>query len=83
MDRLIGEMRGLGLGAIEAYHSDHSPRDVGQFLDLARRLGMAVTGGTDFHGGTKPAIALGTGIDGNVAVPRAVLDRLRERAMRY
>jgi predicted metal-dependent phosphoesterase TrpH len=82
VDRLIGEMRGLDLGAIEAYHSDHNPRDVGQFLDLARRLGMAVTGGTDFHGGTKPAIALGTGIDGNVAVPRAVLDRLRERTIR-
>jgi predicted metal-dependent phosphoesterase TrpH len=82
VERLIGEMRGLGLGAVEAYHSDHSPTDVEQFLNLARRLGLAVTGGTDFHGGTKPAVALGTGIDGNVAVPRAVLDNLRQRAIR-
>jgi 3',5'-nucleoside bisphosphate phosphatase len=82
VERMIGEMRGLGLGAVEAYHSDHSPRDVGQFLDLARRLGLAVTGGTDFHGGAKPAVALGTGIDGNVAVPRAVLDNMRQRAIR-
>ena len=82
MERLLGEMRGLGLGAIEAYHSDHGPRDVGQFLELARRLGLAVTGGTDFHGGAKPAVALGTGIGGNVAVPRAVLDNLRQRAIR-
>ncbi|MGC9970605.1 MAG: PHP domain-containing protein [Bryobacteraceae bacterium] len=82
VERLIGEMRGLGLGAVEAYHSDHSPTDVGQFLELARRLGLVVTGGTDFHGGTKPAVALGTGIDGNVAVPRAVLDNLRQRAIR-
>lgn len=82
LERLLGEMRALGLSAIEAYHSDHSPRDVGQFLDLARRLGLAVTGGTDFHGGAKPPIALGTGIDRNVAVPRSVLDNLRQRAIR-
>lgn len=77
IEGLIGEMHSLGLRAIEAYHPDHSPRDVGQFLDLARRFGLAVTGGTDFHGDNKPEISLGTGIGGNVAVPRAVLDRLR------
>jgi len=82
MERLLGEMRGLGLGAIEAYHSDHGPRDVGLFLELARRLGLGVTGGTDFHGGAKPTVALGTGIDGNVAVPRSVLENLRQRANR-
>ncbi|MGO9094635.1 MAG: PHP domain-containing protein [Bryobacteraceae bacterium] len=81
-DRLIGEMRGFGLRGIEAYHSDHSRQDVAQFLELARRLGMAVTGGTDFHGGAKPGIQLGTGINGNVAVPRSVLDKLRGQAGR-
>ena len=81
-DRLIGEMRGFGLRGIEAYHSDHGRQDVEQFLDLARRLGMAVTGGTDFHGSAKPGIALGTGINGNVAVPRSVLDKLRRQTGR-
>jgi predicted metal-dependent phosphoesterase TrpH len=81
-DRLIGEMRGFGLRGIEAYHSDHSRQDVALFLELARRLGMAVTGGTDFHGGAKPGIQLGTGINGNVAVPRSVLERLRGQGAR-
>jgi hypothetical protein len=81
-DRLIGEMRGFGLRGIEAYHSDHSRQDTAQFLELARRLGMAVTGGTDFHGSAKPEIALGTGINGNVAVPRSVLDKLRRQTGR-
>jgi len=81
-DRLIGEMRGFGLRGIEAHHSDHSRQDVAQFLELARRLGMAVTGGTDFHGGAKPGIQLGTGINGNVAVPRSVLERLRGQGAR-
>jgi len=60
-DRLIGEMRGFGLRGIEAYHSDHSRQDVALFLELARRLGMAVTGGTDFHGGAKPGSSWGRG----------------------
>ncbi len=44
------------------------------------RSGMvhtAVTGGTDFHGDNKPGISLGTGMNGNVSVPRSVLEDLR------
>ncbi len=69
-------MREMGLTAIEVYHSDHRPPDTELFLSLARRYGLAVTGGTDFHGDNKPGLALGTGY-GNVAVPRRVLDALR------
>ena len=69
----------MGLGAIEAYHSDHQRADTEFFLALAQRYGMAVTGGTDFHGDNKPGLALGTGY-GNVAVPRQVLDELRNVA---
>ena len=83
VERMIGEMRGLGLRAIEAYHPDHSAGEVQLFLDLARRLGMGVTGGTDFHGDNKPEIALGTGIRGNVTVPRSVLDNLRRLGSRH
>jgi predicted metal-dependent phosphoesterase TrpH len=72
----VGEMREMGLAAIEAYHSDHRPADTEFFLALARRHGLAVTGGSDFHGDNKPGLALGTGY-GNVAVPREVLDKLR------
>lgn len=79
VEGMIAEMRAFGLRAVEAYHSDHSPAEEGWFLDLARRFGLAVTGGTDFHGDNKPGIALGTGINGNVTVPRSVLDRLRSR----
>lgn len=75
------EMCGMGLRAIEVFHSDHGPEDVAQFEALARRYGLAITGGTDFHGANKPGLALGTGY-GNVAVPRRVLDELREASAR-
>jgi predicted metal-dependent phosphoesterase TrpH len=77
VETLIAEMRDVDLRAIEVYHSDHGPREVEQYLALARRYDLAVTGGTDFHGGNKPGISLGTGMNGNVSVPRSVLDDLR------
>lgn len=77
VETLIAEMRDMDLKAIEAYHSDHGPREVEQYLALARRYDLAVTGGTDFHGDNKPGISLGTGMNGNVSVPRSVLDALR------
>ncbi len=77
VETLIAEMRDVDLRAIEVYHSDHSPREVEQYLALARRYDLAVTGGTDFHGDNKPGISLGTGMNGNVSVPRSVLEDLR------
>lgn len=77
LDQWVGEMRDMGLRALEAFHSDHRPQDVERYLDLARRLDLAVTGGSDFHGANKPRIELGRGYEGNLCIPRSVLDNLR------
>jgi 3',5'-nucleoside bisphosphate phosphatase len=76
VDALIGEMIPHGLTAIEAYHSDHKPGDVRHYLEVANRYGLAITGGSDFHGANKPRIRLGTGLAGNLAIPYQVLDDL-------
>ncbi len=59
LERVLREFKSAGLEGIEVYHSDHSPDDVRLFLRLARRLGLTVTGGSDFHGVGKPAVRLG------------------------
>lgn len=74
---LLPELCESGLNAIEAYHSDHGPRDVELYLGLAKQYGLLVTGGSDFHGAVKPGVKLGTGSDGNLRVPREVLERLK------
>ncbi|MGH9662697.1 MAG: PHP domain-containing protein, partial [Bryobacteraceae bacterium] len=76
LPRMVGEMRDDGLHAIEAYHSDHKPQLTAEYLELARELGLGVTGGSDFHGEAKPGIRLGVG-PGHLNVPRSVLDALR------
>jgi len=78
LDDLIGEMVDAGLRGIEVFYSEHSAADVARFQSFAQRYGLAITGGSDFHGDTKPGIELGTGSNGNLAIPRELLDRLRE-----
>lgn len=74
---IMPELCGVGLAAIEAYHSDHSPENTAAYLDLARRYNLLVTGGSDFHGAPKPDVSLGTGCGGNLHIPEDLLDRLR------
>jgi predicted metal-dependent phosphoesterase TrpH len=78
LEEIVLDMRNLGLQGIEAYHSDHTDQDIECYLALAQRLSLAVSGGSDFHGSTKPGVSLGTGIQGKLNVPREVLLRLRE-----
>jgi len=74
---ILPELCGAGLNAIEAYHSDHSPEQTAQYLQLAGQHGLLVTGGSDFHGAVKPEIHLGTGRGGNLRIPEDLVDRLR------
>jgi predicted metal-dependent phosphoesterase TrpH len=77
---LLPELCDAGLNALEAYHSDHDRHDTEQYLALAARYGLLVTGGSDFHGAVKPGVFLGTGYQGNLNVPPDLVDRLREYA---
>ena len=59
LERIVREFISSGLDGMECYHSDHSPELTRQYLDLARKFKLLVTGGSDFHGSTKPAVMLG------------------------
>lgn len=50
LDNLITAAARRGLDAIEAYHSEHSSGMQQHYVRLARTLGIAVTGGSDYHG---------------------------------
>jgi hypothetical protein len=49
-DELIPDLAAAGLDALEVYHTDHQAEDATRYAALARRVGLAVTGGSDFHG---------------------------------
>jgi predicted metal-dependent phosphoesterase TrpH len=50
VDRIIPRLAAAGLTAIEARHSDHDADTEQRYRDLGARHGLAVSGGSDFHG---------------------------------
>ncbi len=50
LEALIERLAGYGLDALECFYPKHSPEQQAYYLGLAERLGLGVTGGSDFHG---------------------------------
>jgi predicted metal-dependent phosphoesterase TrpH len=76
---LCDKLKAEGLGGIEVHYSTHKPQQTSHFLQIARRLDLLVTGGSDFHGLTKPDIEVGVG-RGNLKVPEKLLEPLKKAA---
>jgi predicted metal-dependent phosphoesterase TrpH len=49
-DDLIPAMVDAGLESLEAFHSDHDGATTEHYLALAEKYGVAVSGGSDYHG---------------------------------
>lgn len=75
-ERLLADLIDQGLQAIEVYHSDHTADDQARYLAIARKYGVRVTGGSDFHGANKPNVRLGTGYQNNITVSKSLLEDL-------
>ncbi len=73
LEYVLARLADLGLDAIETRHSDHTPADVQRLEQLAARMNLATSGGSDYHG-TRKSIAIGS-----QRVPMTVYERLRER----
>jgi len=71
-DEWIADFAASGLQGLEAYYPEHSQSQVNYYLDLAKKLDLAVTGGSDFHGSAKPGIKLGS-----VKIPLELVEKLR------
>ncbi len=65
---LLAGLKERGLAGLECYYSLHSDEETAMYLELAKEFGLLVTGGSDYHGGNKPEIRVGTGL-GNLRVP--------------
>ena len=50
LEELVIRLRGYGLDAIECYYPLHTLEQTEEYLRLAEKYGLYVTGGSDFHG---------------------------------
>jgi predicted metal-dependent phosphoesterase TrpH len=72
LEAALTELIAYGLGGIEAYYPEYAPERQVAYLRLARKLGLVMTGGTDYHGAAKPNVAIGTA-QGRFRVPDELL----------
>jgi 3',5'-nucleoside bisphosphate phosphatase len=78
-DRVLAEALAAGVDGVEVWHSQHDAELRRSLTVLVERRGLLATGGSDYHGRHKPDVRVGSGVDGNVAVPGELLDALRDR----
>jgi predicted metal-dependent phosphoesterase TrpH len=74
-DEYIEEFVSYGLKGIEVYHTDHKPHVSKRYEEIAKRLSLAMTGGSDCHGLGKGRVLIGT-----TRVPYELVEKLKEKA---
>lgn len=75
LDALLQNLVKIGLAGIEVYYPGHSPQQIRQYTELARKYGLLMTGGTDFHGTITPQIKMGSG-NGSLFIPYLLYKKL-------
>ncbi|MBQ8359200.1 MAG: PHP domain-containing protein [Oscillospiraceae bacterium] len=78
LERLLPVAARCGLDAMETMYSRYDPSVTEKAKALAVRFDLLESGGSDFHGGNKPDIKLGTGT-GNLHIPVEVYCGLKRK----
>lgn len=73
LKNLILELKDFGLSGMECLYSTFSPSQQQKMQELAVSCGLFYTGGSDFHGASKPHIDLGNGC-GHLQIPKEFLN---------
>ena len=76
MEEFLPEAKKAGLDAIETRYTEFTEEMTNTAIRLAEKFGLKQSGGSDFHGKTKPGILLGSG-RGNLFVPYAFYESMR------
>lgn len=76
LDMLVDSLKKDGLNGIEGYYTEYTKEHISDFRALAAKYSLILSGGSDYHGSTKPHIGLGTGF-GELRVPYFVLENIK------
>ena len=79
---LIQTLVDAGLMGIEAVYSTYSTSEEREMKAIAKQYGLCISGGSDFHGNTKPGLDLAVGY-GKLFIPVEILDHLKEKRTAY
>ncbi len=77
LENLLRKLKESGLTGIEGYYPEYTDENICKFRTLAEKLGLALSGGSDFHGSMKPNIDIGIG-SGDLQIPYYILQNMKE-----
>ncbi len=80
-DEAMRDLQKEGIEGLEGFYGEYRAAEQRYFVGLAKRLGMVVTGGSDYHGANKPGLRLGAG-RGGLKVPDGLLEALEVQQAR-
>ena len=80
LEEFLSRLKDAGLAGVEGYYTYYTPEMERDYRALAAKLGLIISGGTDFHGSFKPQIAVGKGL-GSLEIPYSVLENLKKLHM--
>ena len=78
LEEFVVALTAIGLDGLECEYGRYAPDERAAYRGLAGRHGLAVTGGSDYHGDNKPDLQVGIG-QGDLAVSDDLLDVLESR----
>jgi len=76
LEKILLELMEKGLKGIEVFYPEHNSLEVTQFKALAKRYGLLMTGGTDYHGIDKEGLDIGVG-RGEMRLPYSLVEGLK------
>ena len=78
LQQLTTRLKEAGLVGIEAVYSTYSVKEEQEMKRLAERNQLLISGGSDFHGKSKPGLEMATGY-GGLRIPAGILEALRQK----
>ena len=78
-EQAIVELHQLGLDGMERYYPNYTADDAEFAAQMIAKYDLMPTGGTDFHGTNRPGIEMGSGMNGNMAVPYEFFQEVKSR----
>ncbi len=76
---MMTEFTSVGLDGVEGYYPTYTEEE-GEFIrTVAKELNLTLSGGSDYHGDTKPGLDLYTGFDNTLVLPENLLENILEK----
>lgn len=78
IDEVVNSLYKYGLDGLEVFTTKHSKEETKYMLELCKKKKLLISGGSDYHGISKPNIELGLDIKGD-----EISDRIKKKAIKH